>query len=180
MRTVGVAVLMAVGLAAPAQANLRAEYQAKYAELVERHGVNEAGCNLLTDTKRWNRCKGKATSLGIRESIATLKRMLFVPPPPQPQVSPSVSAPAESVTEAGSVGGGATATTSSSWDAVAQCESSGNWSTNTGNGYYGGLQFDSQTWDAYGNPAYGEAHEAPASEQIAAAERLPYDGWPNC
>lgn len=67
-----------------------------------------------------------------------------------------------------------------SWDAVAACESGGNWSTNTGNGYYGGLQFDSQTWDAYGNPAYGEANEAPPEEQIAAAERMPYDGWPNC
>jgi hypothetical protein len=67
-----------------------------------------------------------------------------------------------------------------SWDAVAQCESGGNWSINTGNGYYGGLQFDSGTWDTYGNPTYGEANEAPMSEQIAAAERMPYDGWPNC
>lgn len=70
--------------------------------------------------------------------------------------------------------------TGTGWDSVAQCESGGNWSANTGNGYYGGLQFNSQTWDAYGNPAYSEASEAPVSEQIAAANRLPYDGWPNC
>jgi hypothetical protein len=178
MRTVGVAVLMAVGLAAPAQAShLRAEYQQKYHELRERHGVHAAGCNLVSDRFR-NRCKGQTTHVEVRDSLATLERMLFVPPSPQPQVSPSVSAPAESVTEAGSVGGGTSS--GGAWESVAQCESSGNWSTNTGNGYYGGLQFDSQTWDAYGNPAYGEAHEAPASEQIAAAERLPYDGWPNC
>lgn len=69
---------------------------------------------------------------------------------------------------------------STGWDSVAQCESGGNWDSNTGNGYYGGLQFNSQTWDAYGNPAYREASDAPASEQIAAANRLPYDGWPNC
>ena len=67
-----------------------------------------------------------------------------------------------------------------SWDATAQCESGGDWSINTGNGYYGGLQFDSGTWDAYGNSAYGEASDAPMSEQTAAANRMPYDGWPNC
>src|SRR6185312_5502175 len=40
------------------------------------------------------------------------------------------------------------------WDAVAQCESGGNWSINTGNGYYGGLQFSSRTWLAFGGGAY--------------------------
>src|SRR4029453_7581735 len=40
------------------------------------------------------------------------------------------------------------------WDAVAQCESGGNWSINTGNGYYGGLQFSRSTWKAYGGTKY--------------------------
>lgn len=67
-----------------------------------------------------------------------------------------------------------------SWDSVAQCESRGDWGISSGNGFYGGLQFDSGTWDAYGNSAYAEANMAPREEQIAAANRMPYDGWPNC
>lgn len=68
------------------------------------------------------------------------------------------------------------------WDAVAQCESSGNWATDTGNGFYGGLQFTQSTWNAYGgvgNPAH-----ASKSEQIQIAERvLAAQGpgaWPVC
>ena len=66
------------------------------------------------------------------------------------------------------------------WDSVAQCESGGNWASNTGNGYYGAYQFDSSTWDAYGDPAYAEANEAPQPVQDAAAAQVPYDAWPNC
>lgn len=60
------------------------------------------------------------------------------------------------------------------------CESGGDPTTNTGNGYYGAYQFDSGTWDAYGDPAYGEASEAPMDVQTAAANSVPYDAWPNC
>jgi hypothetical protein len=185
MRTVGVAALLAVGLAAPAQAErpkLQREYLAKYAELVDRHGVDEAGCNLLTNTAKWNRCEGKATRAKLRESTETLERMLYVPPPPQPKASPPVGVQAESVPEVGSAGGGATATASSSGagGSTVQCESGGDYSANTGNGYYGGWQFDSQTWDAYGDPAYGEANEAPPAVQDQAAASVPYDAWPNC
>jgi resuscitation-promoting factor RpfB len=71
------------------------------------------------------------------------------------------------------------------WDAVAQCESGGDWSINTGNGFYGGLQFDYGTWLAYGGGAYAStANLATPSEQIAVATRL-YDArgsspWPVC
>ncbi|MFF5083377.1 transglycosylase family protein [Actinoplanes sp. NPDC000266] len=71
------------------------------------------------------------------------------------------------------------------WDAVAQCESSGNWSINTGNGYYGGLQFSKSTWKAYGGGKYAStANKASRSEQIAIAEKV-LDGqgigaWPVC
>ena len=73
----------------------------------------------------------------------------------------------------------ASAAPDSTWDAVAQCESTGNWSINTGNGYYGGLQFDQSTWDAYGGQQYAaRADEASKSEQIAVAERtLAAQGW---
>ncbi|MEV1145989.1 transglycosylase family protein [Micromonospora sp. NPDC049799] len=71
------------------------------------------------------------------------------------------------------------------WDAIAQCESSGNWSINTGNGYYGGLQFAQSTWEGYGGLKYAKrADLASRGEQIAVAERV-LDGqgigaWPTC
>jgi resuscitation-promoting factor RpfA len=71
------------------------------------------------------------------------------------------------------------------WDKVAQCESSGNWKINTGNGYYGGLQFHPQTWRGYGGTQYASmAHRATKAEQIAIARRvLAGQGpraWPTC
>ncbi|MEV4556988.1 transglycosylase family protein [Kitasatospora sp. NPDC049285] len=80
---------------------------------------------------------------------------------------------------------GAAAAPSSVWDRVAQCESGGNWSINTGNGYYGGLQFSSSTWRAYGGGQYaGRADQASRAQQIAVAERvLASQGpgaWPVC
>ncbi len=70
---------------------------------------------------------------------------------------------------------------SSPWDAVAQCESGGNWQTNTGNGYYGGLQFDIGTWIAFGGGRYASrADLATREQQIAVASRVTYDAWPHC
>jgi nucleoid-associated protein YgaU len=71
------------------------------------------------------------------------------------------------------------------WDAIAQCESGGNWKINTGNGYYGGLQFSRGTWLAYGGGSYAPtANLASRSQQIAVAERtLAGQGigaWPTC
>ena len=54
------------------------------------------------------------------------------------------------------------------WDRVAECESGGDWSINTGNGYYGGLQFSLQTWEAFGGE--GMPHEASKQEQIRIAQ----------
>lgn len=84
--------------------------------------------------------------------------------PPQPQIS-----------------GGAV------WDRLAQCESGGDWSTDTGNGYYGGLQFDKSTWDAYGGNQYAAyPDEASREQQIATASKVrdarggSYSAWPAC
>ncbi|CAM5566329.1 MULTISPECIES: transglycosylase family protein [Streptomyces] len=81
--------------------------------------------------------------------------------------------------------GNASAATASEWDTVAQCESGGNWSINTGNGYYGGLQFSASTWAAYGGTQYAaQANQASKSQQIAVAEKvLASQGkgaWPVC
>ena len=71
------------------------------------------------------------------------------------------------------------------WDKVAQCESGGNWKINTGNGFYGGVQFAASTWKAYGGKTYAsQAHLATKAEQIAIARRvLAGQGpgaWPTC
>ncbi|NUK58748.1 transglycosylase family protein, partial [Streptomyces lunaelactis] len=79
----------------------------------------------------------------------------------------------------------ASAATTAEWDQVAQCESGGNWSINTGNGYYGGLQFSASTWAAYGGTAYASsADQASKSQQIAVAEKVlagqGKGAWPSC
>jgi LysM repeat protein len=71
------------------------------------------------------------------------------------------------------------------WDAIAQCESGGNWSISTGNGFYGGLQFTKGTWRAYGGGKYAStANNASRSEQIAIAEKVlrgqGIGAWPVC
>lgn len=76
----------------------------------------------------------------------------------------------------------ASAAPDSTWDALAECESGGNWSTNTGNGYYGGLQFNPNTWQAYGGS--GNPADASRSEQIRVAENVlegqGWGAWPAC
>ena len=68
------------------------------------------------------------------------------------------------------------------WDAIAQCESGGNWATNTGNGHYGGLQFKPATWAS--NGGVGNPATAPRSEQIRVAENVlrtqGIKAWPKC
>ncbi|MFE2277296.1 transglycosylase family protein [Streptomyces sp. NPDC059454] len=81
--------------------------------------------------------------------------------------------------------GSASAATASEWDAVAQCESGGNWSINTGNGYYGGLQFSASTWAAYGGTQYAAtADQAGKAQQIEIAEKVlagqGKGAWPVC
>jgi resuscitation-promoting factor RpfA len=85
----------------------------------------------------------------------------------------------------GVLAGPASAAGPNNWDAVAQCESGGNWAVNTGNGYYGGLQFSQSTWAAHGGTAYASrADLATKAQQIAVAERtLDAQGpgaWPTC
>lgn len=78
--------------------------------------------------------------------------------------------------------GTANAAPDSVWDQLAQCESGGRWNINTGNGYYGGLQFSPTTWRAFGGS--GSAHQASRAQQIAVAERVlasqGWNAWPSC
>ncbi len=80
----------------------------------------------------------------------------------------------------------AAAGSSANWAAIAQCESSGDWSANTGNGYWGGLQFAPSTWFAYGGGPFDGVGPFPYSSaaQIAVAARVlaaqGSSAWPNC
>ncbi|MFI8305636.1 transglycosylase family protein [Streptomyces sp. NPDC085927] len=81
--------------------------------------------------------------------------------------------------------GSATAADSGVWDRIARCESGGNWHINTGNGYYGGLQFSASTWRAYGGTAYAPtADRATKAQQITIAAKVQrgqgWGAWPTC
>ncbi|MGW7042996.1 LysM peptidoglycan-binding domain-containing protein [Streptomyces avermitilis] len=81
--------------------------------------------------------------------------------------------------------GEAAAADSGVWDRIAQCESGGNWHINTGNGYYGGLQFSAGTWRGYGGTAYAAtADQASRDQQIAVATKVQraqgWGAWPTC
>lgn len=83
------------------------------------------------------------------------------------------------------LGGVAQAASDSDWDALAECESGGDWSINTGNGYYGGVQFSASTWAAFGGLDYApRADLATREEQIAIAEKTlagqGWGAWPVC
>jgi LysM repeat protein len=106
----------------------------------------------------------------------------------------SASSTESSSTESSSTESSSTSSSSSSdiepqgtvsmatWDRLAECESNGNWSINTGNGYYGGLQFALSSWEWVGGSGY--PHEASKAEQIARAEilleRQGWEAWPAC
>ena len=79
----------------------------------------------------------------------------------------------------------ATAAPDSDWDRLAQCESGGNWHINTGNGYYGGLQFAAGTWNGFGGGEFAPtADKASRTEQIYVAEKVlaaqGWGAWPAC
>jgi len=96
-------------------------------------------------------------------------------PPPAPR-----SQPAPQSQSAATVSGGG-----SVWDSLAQCEASGNWSINNGNGYSGGLQFAHSTWTGFGGGEFAPmAYQATREQQIVVAERVlasqGWGAWPGC
>jgi LysM repeat protein len=93
------------------------------------------------------------------------------------QADPPAAAPVSTAAPASSGG--------VNWSAIAACEAGGNWSANTGNGFYGGLQFTEQTWLGYGGGQYASsANLATAAQQIAVAQRVlagqGIGAWPVC
>ena len=100
--------------------------------------------------------------------------------------SSSTSSSSSSSSSGGNTGASAPSAPSGSvWDRLAQCESGGNWSINTGNGYYGGLQFSKSTWLAFGGGKYAPtANLASRSQQIDIAKKTQaaqgWGAWPSC
>ncbi|TFV51751.1 hypothetical protein E4P43_09455 [Blastococcus sp. TF02A-35] len=128
--------------------------------------------------------QARTTLVTLEAQVAAAPRATAPPATPQPATpQPGRGSPAPApapvpVPVPGPVGG-------HDWDAVAKCESGGNWSINTGNGYYGGLQFSPTTWTSFGGGAYASrADLATREQQIAVAEKvLATQGpraWPTC
>ncbi len=97
-------------------------------------------------------------------------------PPPPPPTTAAPSAPADGDYEYGDPRG------TQVWYDLAQCEAGGNWSINTGNGYYGGLQFSLSAWEGVGGTGY--PHEHSSGTQITMGRRLQaqygWGAWPHC
>ncbi len=123
--------------------------------------------------------------INVPEHGEVLKRRSVPTPAPAPETASSAAStvtasasdaqPVTSPAPPGPATGGV-------WDRLARCESGGNWQANTGNGYYGGLQFSLSSWHAAGGSGY--PHQASKGEQIARAEQLlavqGWGAWPAC
>jgi LysM repeat protein len=103
-------------------------------------------------------------------------------PAPEPEPEPEADAETATEPEPEPQPEQTTATDAGVWERLAQCESNGDWSINTGNGFYGGLQFTLESWEAVGGSGY--PHEASREEQIQRAEQLQaiqgWGAWPAC
>ncbi len=155
-------------------------YEKHYLELrkqvVKHVGLNAAGRNIVSDGYRDK--DGDVHKATKAEVVASTDRM-----------EASLTRPAQaptSTTDTATTGTSTATTTSysgsSASSSTVQCESGGDYSANTGNGYYGAYQFDQSTWDAYAPSGYQGTNPAaaPPAVQDQAAASVPYDAWPSC
>lgn len=128
---------------------------------------------------------------GQQLQVPTPDQQLPDRPLPAPASAPSPAAVSQPAAEApateesSSPAPAAPAAGAGVWDAIAACESGGNWAINTGNGFFGGLQFTQSTWQAYGGLNYAaRADLASRDQQIAVAEQVQagqgWGAWPVC
>ncbi len=152
--------------------------------------ATRGGAGVRTVTVRTTLVDGKATKTQQLASTVTTKPVAEVVlvgtkkrPAPVVVATPRAKSTATSSTSTRSSGTGTRSTSTSGgglnlanagmWDSIASCESGGNWSINTGNGYYGGLQFAASTWTANGGGAFApRADLASRAQQITVANRL--------
>lgn len=121
-----------------------------------------------------------------QEESRTVVSETVVTEPVTGEVKVGTKAAAPASSSGGNSGGSAPSVADGSvWDQIAQCESGGNWAIDTGNGYSGGLQFNAQTWAAYGGTAYAPtAAGASREQQIEIASKVQaaqgWGAWPAC
>lgn len=115
----------------------------------------------------------------VPTTVAPAPTTTTAPPHPTTTAAPAPAPEPEPVATAGGYGD---PDDPASWDRLAQCEAGGNWAANTGNGYYGGLQFSLSSWQAVGGSGY--PHETSRETQIEMGQRLYAQGgwsqWPGC
>ena len=151
-------------------------YEKRYRELrkqlVKHVGLNAAGRDIVSDGFREK--NGDVHQATKAEVVASSDRMEASLNPPEPAPTSTTDTATTDTTTA--------TTTSSTSSSTVQCESGGDYSTDTGNGYYGAYQFDQSTWDAYAPSGYQGTNPAaaPPAVQDQAAASVPYDAWPTC
>lgn len=129
-------------------------------------------------------------SSAVDDSEPSLSPEIVIEESPEPEVtettgsSPNTNATTQDSPSPGTIPG-VSLELEQRFDRLAECESNGDWSINTGNGFYGGLQFTPSTWDAFGGEQYApDAHQATREQQIEIAANV-LDGqgwgaWPAC
>jgi uncharacterized protein YabE (DUF348 family) len=143
-----------------------------YAGSTKSLAAGRAGRKVVTTVR--TAVNGKLVTVKVTRSrimAQPVAQVIAVGTRARPAQSAPASAPAAASAPASSAPG--SSVNGAMWDRIAQCESGGNWSINTGNGYYGGLQFDSQTWLGNGGGAYApRADLASRTQQIAIANKV--------
>ena len=134
--------------------------------------AGKAGSRVVNHLQTWVDGKLESDKIGSSQVLtAPVTQVTAVGTQSPPAQSAPAAAPAPASGPVSS-GGGSTVN-AAMWDRIAQCESGGNWAINTGNGYYGGLQFDSQTWLGNGGGAFAPtANLASRTQQIAIANKI--------
>lgn len=173
-----VAAVMAVtGFAANATGGVKRHYSHAYYSAADRcpEGKADLGRNVRREGGTLANGR-KVTPKKYRELTATLDGMCRPLPPPAPSYVPEATGADTSQLGSGGAGG--------DLSSIRACESqgSGGYGADTGNGYYGGYQFDQGTWDAYAPPGYAGTNpaQAPPAVQDQAAANAPRSSWPNC
>ncbi len=114
-----------------------------------------------------------AREVASKVITAPVSEVVLVGTKAKPAASPSTSSSTSTRSAGNTSGAGINLSNAAMWDRIAQCESGGNWSINTGNGYYGGLQFDIRTWLGSGGGDFASrADLASRAEQITVANRV--------
>jgi len=156
---------------------------------LDRSSVSRGEARYALPSHQQSRNLREAAHLRRLHTIKVTGEIPTPPPTPKATVAPVEVQPSDPATEAASEPASAPivqapASIESALLKIAQCESGGNWSINTGNGYYGGLQFSLATWQAHGGK--GLPSDASKEEQLSVGAALvrsaggTYGAWPTC